>query len=343
MANSTKITASDVVSRALISELSIGTGDVTVAVKDVVDIEGFSTCGGSRALEGSAPATKNAKVVDRILDAGMRIVGKANMHELAYGITGLNEFTGTPLNSKFPDLVPGGSSSGSAAAVASGLSDWAIGTDTGGSIRVPAACCGMAAMAPDWRSLPDVEGCKIGLVEVEAEASIRTSVLRALEQDFQKISLSLFDDAHRSGLTLIAAETYAAFKGLLKSGMVGADVASRMAKAADITSEEIEAAEGVRMSFSQQVDAAFERFELLALPTLPIYPPKVSEAGDLMRFLSITALCRPFNLSGHPAITVPLSANDGKPVSLQLVAPKGEDERLVSFAIAFERAQTVCL
>jgi amidase len=91
-------------------------------------------------------AARHAVVVQALLDAGCVIVGKTTMHELAYGVTGVNGWSGTPLNPRFPDRVPGGSSSGSAVAVAANLVDFALGTDTGGSIRIPAASCGIVGL-----------------------------------------------------------------------------------------------------------------------------------------------------------------------------------------------------
>ena len=127
----------------LTSRLSLGQGARKVVVKDTIDIAGFPTCAGSAALADTPPAVAHAEIVERTLKAGYHIVGKANLHELAFGMTGINAWASTPENPRYPSLIPGGSSSGSAAAVAAGLADIGIGTDTGGSIRVPAACCGV--------------------------------------------------------------------------------------------------------------------------------------------------------------------------------------------------------
>lgn len=113
-------------------ELSLGDVDgPTVAIKDSIDIAGYPTIAGSRALADTPPAVRHADVVERLLDAGWHIVAKANMHELAFGMTGINDYTGTPLNPQDPSRIPGGSSSGSAAAVGRRLVDAALGTDTG--------------------------------------------------------------------------------------------------------------------------------------------------------------------------------------------------------------------
>lgn len=125
-----------------------GTGSgPTVAVKDLVDVAGTPTTCASRPVAAAArPAGADAACVAAIRSAGGRIVGKVNLHELAFGGSGVNPYTGTPVNPLDPGRIPGGSSSGSAVAVATGEADVAIGTDTAGSIRTPAACCGVAGL-----------------------------------------------------------------------------------------------------------------------------------------------------------------------------------------------------
>jgi amidase len=117
---------------------------LTFAVKDLIDVEGRVTgAGNPRWLETHAPAARTAPCVAALLRAGARMVGKTITDELAYSLNGDNIHYGTPRNSKAPDRVPGGSSSGSASAVAAGLCDFALGTDSGGSVRIPASFCGV--------------------------------------------------------------------------------------------------------------------------------------------------------------------------------------------------------
>ncbi|WP_430512438.1 amidase [Pannonibacter phragmitetus] len=130
--------------------LALGQTGPRVAVKDCIDIAGTVTRCGSAAFDAAPAATAHADVVEALLKAGCRIIAKTNMHELAYGMTGVNARFGTPVNPRWPDIIPGGSSSGSAAAVAGGLVDFAIGTDTGGSIRQPAICCGVIGFKPTF-------------------------------------------------------------------------------------------------------------------------------------------------------------------------------------------------
>lgn len=135
------------------------TDALRVAVKDLVDLTGTITTAGCRAVERrAAPAARDAPLLAGIRAAEARgaatIVGKANLHELAFGADGVNPAYGTPVNPLDARCAPGGSSSGSAVAVASGLADVAIGSDTGGSIRIPAACCGVVGLKTTHGRIP---------------------------------------------------------------------------------------------------------------------------------------------------------------------------------------------
>jgi amidase len=122
---------------------------LTAAVKDMYDIAGTRTGGGSPEwLAAQQPATKHAGAVQRLLDAGASIVGKTVCDEFFYSVSGANAHYGTPANVRAPGRLPGGSSSGSAAATAAGAVDFALGSDTGGSIRIPASQCGIYGLRP---------------------------------------------------------------------------------------------------------------------------------------------------------------------------------------------------
>ena len=122
---------------------------VTFAAKDLFDIAGHPTGGGNPDWARQHPVPmRHAWAVQRLLDAGATLIGKTVTDEVSLGILGENPFDGTPLNPKAPERVPGGSSSGSASAVAQGLCDTALGTDTGGSVRVPASFCGLYGIRP---------------------------------------------------------------------------------------------------------------------------------------------------------------------------------------------------
>ena len=127
----------------------------TFAVKDVFDIAGHKTGFGSPEwLATHEAATETASAVRRLLDAGAAMVGKTLTDELAYSLTGENVHYGTPVNPAAPDRVPGGSSNGSASAVAGGLVDFALGTDCGGSVRLPASYCGIFGIRPTVDRVP---------------------------------------------------------------------------------------------------------------------------------------------------------------------------------------------
>ena len=128
---------------------------IRLAVKDLIDLAGLPTTAGSAALEKTAtPAHRDAPCMAGARAAGAVIVGKVNLYELAFGASGVNEYFGTPVNPLDPKRVPGGSSSGSAVAVADGDAEVAYGSDTGGSIRVPAAFCGVTGLKTTYGRVP---------------------------------------------------------------------------------------------------------------------------------------------------------------------------------------------
>jgi amidase len=128
---------------------------LTFAAKDLFDVAGYPTGAGNPDWARGRPIpSRHAWAVQTLLDAGATLIGKTITDEVSLGILGENPFYGTPLNSRAPDRVPGGSSSGSASAVAAGLCDTALGTDTGGSVRVPASFCGLYGIRPTHGRLP---------------------------------------------------------------------------------------------------------------------------------------------------------------------------------------------
>lgn len=138
-----------------IARLDTSGSGTRLAVKDLIDMEGIPTTAGCRAVADTAlPAGKDASCLAGARAAGARIVGRTNLHELALGVTGINPWFGTPRNPLDPARVPGGSSSGSAVAVATGEADVALGSDTGGSVRIPSACCGTAGLKTTWGRVP---------------------------------------------------------------------------------------------------------------------------------------------------------------------------------------------
>lgn len=371
---------------SLVQTLQLGSGKLKVVVKDTIDIQDYPTRAASPALANISAATQHAAVVENILDQDCQIIGKANLHELAFGITGLNGYTGSPINPKYPHLIPGGSSSGSATSVAEKICDFSIGTDTGGSIRLPAACCGIYGLKPTFGRvsrqgvLPqfssldcvgpfandmstlihamdiidptfDIQKVKlnqentarIGILRVDADNSVWQSIEQRIEQlsniQFEPVELNLFQAAYKVGMTLISYENWQAFSYLITTGKLGTDIRQRLLASAQITSEEYEKAKEVQQAFRQEVDQLLTQFDALLLPTLPIIPPQISEVNDPLKLLNLTSLVRPFNVSGHPALTLPLETTEGLPVGLQLVAGQNQDEKLCAIACLFELSE----
>jgi len=125
-----------------------------VSIKDLFDVAGETTLAGSIALRDRPPAVRDATIVRRLRQAGAVILGKTNMVEFAYSGLGLNPHYGTPGNAADPLRIPGGSSSGAGVTVAEGTSEISIGSDTGGSVRIPAALNGVVGFKPTAHRVP---------------------------------------------------------------------------------------------------------------------------------------------------------------------------------------------
>jgi amidase len=359
----------------VVEHLALGGNGLSVMVKDTIDIAGFPTRAGSRALEGVAAAQEHAEVVEALLKGNCRVLGKTSLHELAFGTTGINHWGGTADNPLYPGYIPGGSSSGSAAAVAAGLVDFALGTDTGGSVRVPAACCGVFGLKPTFGRIsragvmpsvssldcvgpfaasmelliaamrvidpgfivqPCPANLSIGVVPVAAHPEVLQTVNGALANSgfaLHPAPLPGMEAAYDAGLAVINRETWNACGHLVPSGLLGADIAARLQAAALTRDEDLQQAEQVREAFTREVDAALAQHPILALPTLPDYPLPVAQAADTRAAIGMTSLVRPFNLSGHPALSLPLHGPSGLPVGLQLIAGKGQDALLCTVAL----------
>jgi amidase len=142
-----------------------GTGPLSglhFAVKDLFDVVGAETTFGNPDWAAThPPVVASAPIVTALSQAGAFLVGKTRTHELAYGLTGENVWHGTPTNPRAPDRFPGGSSCGSAAAVAAGLVDFALGSDTGGSVRIPASYCGLYGIRPTQGAISLAGACPL--------------------------------------------------------------------------------------------------------------------------------------------------------------------------------------
>ena len=327
-----------------------------VAVKDLFDMAGVPTTAGSAALH--RVATETAPVL-----RGLNIVGRTRMHELAYGITGINPWQGTPTNPLDATLVPGGSSSGAAVVVAHGEADVALGTDTGGSVRIPAACCGVYGLktthgrlstegvwplAPSFDTVgplaasleglvtgmqllgpgfaPGVAGT-IGRFRPDAAAGVDDALDRVLG-GVPSVDLPTWDKAEIACLVLLDLEAWQSSGHLLRTGLVGDQVAERLRKCLTHTPENVAWARQVRRDWLAEIDAALSRFDVIALPVLRDAPAPLSDAARMARL----RLTTPVNLAGLPALAMPVPRRDGPPASLQLIGR--DEETLLATALS---------
>jgi amidase len=359
-----------------------------VAVKDIVDVQGVPTTAGCRAVERTAvPAAQDAACLAGFRSTDGRIVGKTNLHELAMLPIGTNPWFGTPVNPLDPNLIPGGSSSGSAVAVANGDADVAIGSDTGGSIRVPSACCGTVGLKTThgrisldgvWPLAPSldtigpmamtVSGCTLGMQLLEpgfrpAETParvvgrVRTSghpdieaaiddALRAAELEVVPIEWDDLEPGSQAFAPIYFAEMWDVDHDLVTNNPdgVGDDITG-MVGAADMFRPGAADARRTLVEWKRALDKLFDRVELLALPTLPIFPPRIDEITPdtlLPTVIEITKHVALFNAAGTPCTAQPIPIRGGPlPASLQLVGPPNSEGLLLPTAQRLETATHV--
>jgi amidase len=364
-----------------ISRLPATGSGLRLAVKDLIDMAGLPTTAGCAAVaDDAAPAATDAACLagTRTAESAgeVRVVGKANLHELAFGASGINKVFGTPVNPLDPARIPGGSSSGSAVAVASDEADIAFGSDTGGSVRVPSACCGTAGLKTThgrvslegvWPLAPsldtvgpmarDVAGLVAGMRLLEPGFEVATSApttvgrfrppdvdpqidqavdrsLAAAGCEIIGLDLPGWNGAWDAGGGVILSEAAAVLGHLMqRRDQLGEDVAERIETGLSMTAESLAEAEAVRAQWRAELDGAFSRVELVALPTLPVWPPTLEDTSEL----HLTALTMPVNLAGLPALVLPIPAGR-LPASIQLVGPAGAEERLLAFGTGLEQA-----
>lgn len=350
-----------------------------LAVKDCIDVAGVVTTAGSAAVARHAqPAAVDAACLAGARAAGARIVGKANLHELCFGATGVNPHYGTPENPLDPRRIPGGSSSGSAVAVAVGEADVGIGTDTAGSIRNPAACCGVAGLkttfgvvplAGVWPLAPSLD--TVGVLartvgDLVAGASLLDPRLTAgaLRPSLTVGRLRLpgtdptIDAAIDSALLeagIVAEEVVlpgwdeandAAITVLFGEAMVVNDDIWRLHR------NELGADLVERFSFAQAVGPA----ELgVARARREPWRQELAEVFGRVGVIALPAMtgypprlgdhptapnraAAAVNLAGHPAVVLPVPSGGVFPAGLQLLAPDHHEPRLLATAALIESA-----
>jgi len=360
---------------------------IRLAVKDLINVAGVPTTAGSRALAATAVAAeRDAPCLAGARAAGARIVGKANLDELAFGASGVNAYFGTPVSPLDPGRVPGGSSSGSAVAVAAGEADLAYGSDTGGSIRIPSAFCGVTGLktthgriplAGVWPLAPsmdtigpmarDVAGVAAGLAllepgfSVDVAAAARVGRIRLADVDVDpvidaavdaalarcgvqviEVSLPGWGAARRTSDVIIDAEAAVSNRALLadpaRRDLLSPRVRAGLVEAQAVTSAQLLVARAEQERWRDAMAAALRGVEVLALATVPFFPPRLEDAVR-HGYLALTS---PVNLAGFPALAlpvpVPVPAGQRLPASMQLIGRPGAEALLLATGAAIESA-----
>jgi aspartyl-tRNA(Asn)/glutamyl-tRNA(Gln) amidotransferase subunit A len=384
---------------------------VTVAFKDQMLVEGVRMTGGSRVLD-DVPAERDATIVGRLRAAGAVIVGTLNTHEFHAGPTRVFPF-GTPRNPWNLDYAPGGSSSGSASAVAAGLCAITLGGDTGGSIRGPAAHCGVVGLKPTWSRVSrdgviplapsldvvgplarrvddvayalgaiagsdrrdptasrtpvgpyveppatDLRGVRVGVIEELMDASAMSAdaiatteaaiaALAAMGADVERVRIPLLPIAMELMWALVMGEAIGYHRPLLREryDRYDANTRTRLVAGAIMPHGVVDAAQRLRARLAAQVSDAFRDHDALVSPTAEIAPllpgaaPNGAAAAGGPPPMMAPPTYQAFNISGHPAISVPSGfGREGMPLGLQ-IAGRHFDERMVfRVARAYEAA-----
>lgn len=365
-----------------------------ISLKDLIDVAGQPTTAASRVFADRI-ATHDAEVTTRLKAAGAVLIGKTNLHEFALGTTSEDSAYGPVLNPHDLTRSAGGSSGGSAVAVATGMGLASVGTDTGGSVRIPAAACGIVGLKPSLNDVPiagviplsltlDHVGPLIRTVQDAAwmwsvlagqpihtvssasptglrlavlggyfghplEGAVRNAFARAiatLAEAGVQIDTVEFEDA------ALITETYVHL--VLPEGAkwhapwldTDADryspaVRDRLRAGRDITDAQYAAAQTRRLQMRDAVDRLLASVDALILPTLPIVAPQSGVPDVTLDDVTLPVRAamlkhtQLFNITGHPAISLPLSTS-GLPVGLQLVGASGATSRLLDIAATVE-------
>jgi aspartyl-tRNA(Asn)/glutamyl-tRNA(Gln) amidotransferase subunit A len=399
------ITADEALAAARRADKDIAAGRVCgplhgipISLKDLIDMAGVPTTAASRLRDGRV-AEIDAPVTARLRAAGAVIVGKTNLHEFAFGTTNEDSGWGPARHPLDPSRSPGGSSGGSAIAVQTGMSMASIGTDTGGSIRIPAAACGIVGLKPGWGEIP-AEGVvplsrqldHVGpLARSVDDAAIVYDVLRGetprapddgpaprdlrlallesyfmerLGPDVESCVRAALERLRRAGAAVSIADVpHAAQIPAIYLHLVLADAAAYHASSLEqrpeaytqnvrlrlemgryVLAEDYVRALRGRDIIRREVDRALSAVDALVLPSLSIEAPPlgastVEVSGGTEPVRNVMLRCtQPFNLSQHPAISVPCGATRaGLPVGLQIVGHAGRTSALLSVARTIER------
>jgi Asp-tRNA(Asn)/Glu-tRNA(Gln) amidotransferase A subunit family amidase len=311
-------------------------------VKDLFDTAGIRTTYGSAVFADHVPSA-SAEAVTRLERAGWTNVGKTNLHEFAYGVTSQNLHYGTVPNPRHPSLTAGGSSGGSAAALALGLADGALGTDTGGSIRIPAACCDVVGFKPTYGLVPidgvfplaptfdhagpmarDVTGC-IELMQDLVKLEVPDVMLSDLRIAHAWSDEATIEFPTAEGISVafmhevgqVHRELYAE-----QSEAYGENIRGKIERCLAVTESEYETALIGRGRHAEQAMAALDGYDLLITPVLSVPVPRADVVEVEIRG-ALTLYTFPFNALGWPALAVGGTQIVGRPGSDGLVLAAG--------------------
>jgi len=349
-----------------------------LAVKDCIDLARLPTTVGCQLIaEQASPAARDAAVVAAARRAGARIVGKTNLTELCWSATGVNPWSGTPVNPLDPSRLPGGSSSGSAVAVAAGEADVGLGTDTGGSVRIPAACCGVAGLKTTWGRVPldgvyplapsmdtvgplgaDVAAVELGMRLIEPgfaagsspsqvgrirpEIGIDPAVDAAVDDALAVAGLRVTDVA---GFDFAAAVDAAALLIDVEGYQANAHLIPQLDRLSPHIRRNMTGAAAItgdKLDAANRTRQAVRDWFAAMLDGHPFLAlPTLVGPPPLLgeRAMPLTVLTVPANLAGLPALALPVPGGPvGLPASLQLIGPPGGEEQLIALGRVIEAA-----
>jgi len=370
---------------------------VPISLKDLIDVRDQATTAASRVRQDHV-ATADATVVRRLRDAGAVIIGKTNLHEFAFGTTNEDSAFGPARHPLDPDRSPGGSSGGSAVSVLANMAYASIGTDTGGSVRIPSGICGLVGLKPTLgeipvdgvvplsgtmdhvgpmcrsvedagilfdvlrgetpalgRHVPDVHGLRLGVLRGYFMAVIDPEVaerfdrscdrLQAAGVDLYDVDIAHANDIAPIYLHIVLSEAAAYHAPALESRAdhYTPNVRLRLEMGRYILAEDYVRALRGRDVLAREVDEALTGCDGLLLPTLPIPAPtigsetiRVGGSEESVRNITLR-LTQLFNLTGHPAISIPCGrTREGWPVGAQVIGHRHRTTALLDTASAIE-------
>ncbi len=369
---------------------------IPISVKDLVDVEGIRTTAGSRVLPDT-PADRDAEVVRRLRAGGAVLLGKTNLHEFAFGTTSEDSAFGAVRNPLDLARMAGGSSGGSAAAVAAGIGLGSVGTDTGGSIRIPSALCGLVGLKPSYgdvsvdrvvplspsfdhvgpitRSVEDawtmwevmsgavadghapaaVRGLRLGVPTAYFFDLLEDSVRAAFEAAIESLSragavvhpISIPDAPKIAAayVPIVFRESWAWHQRFIEQtpDRYTTAVRTRLEMGRAVSADDYAGAMQIRERLKNEVESALADVDAMAMPSMAVTAPllgttDITFGGGTEPVRSVMLrLTQLFNITGHPAVTVPIPVASGAlPAGLQLAGARGHTARLLAAAAAVE-------